>query len=327
MVKLAALATAKSGSMQITQIESIIAAQRPLVIDGGLGSELAARGHDLSSPLWSAQLILSQPDAIVEVHRAYLDAGARCIISASYQASIPGLEAAGYDAPDIEAVFTAAVDLARRARDEYLRDNPDCDYYPLVAASVGPYGAYLADGSEYRGNYGVDDAALRGFHRQRLQWLDSSGADLLACETIPDLQEARVLAELLATTSTPGWVSFCCRDNEHLHDGNSLRDAVELLRDLPTVIAIGVNCCAPGLVTGLIANLRAIAGDRPILVYPNSGAQYDAELKSWHGQETSRQWAQQAVAWHRAGATMIGGCCRIGPEHIRELTQRKTWHF
>ena len=327
MVKLTTFATQKPGSMQITQIKSIMVAQHPLVIDGGLGSELAARGHDVSSPLWSAQLILSQPDAIVEAHRAYLDAGARCIISASYQASIPGLEAAGYDTSEIRAVFTDAVALARRARAEYLRDNPDCDYYPLVAASVGPYGAYLADGSEYRGNYGVDDAALRDFHRQRLQWLDNSGADLLACETIPDLQEARVLAQLLTGTSTPGWVCFCCRDDEHLHDGNRLRDAVELLRDLPTVIAVGVNCCAPGLVSGLIANLRAVAGDRPIVVYPNSGAQYDAERKCWHGQETSQQWARQAVAWHRAGAAIIGGCCRIGPEHIRELTQRKTWHY
>ena len=308
-------------------LHAMLDPRRPLVLDGGLGSELAARGHDVSSPLWSAALIISQPDAIVEVHRAYLDAGARIIISASYQASIPGLQAAGYDMPAIEAVFTGATALACRARDEFLRDNPDCGYFPLVAASVGPYGAYLADGSEYRGNYGVDDAQLRSFHAQRLRWLDDSGADLLACETIPDLQEARVLAQLLASTKTPGWISFCCRDSDHLRDGKRLLDAVALFREVPNVVALGVNCCAPDLVSGLIATLRSVAGERLIVVYPNSGAQYDAERKRWFGRETAQQWSRQAVAWYQAGADIIGGCCRIGPEHIRQLTMRDTWRY
>ena len=313
--------------MQKTSLASMLDAHRPLLLDGGLGSELAARGCDVSSPLWSAELIGSRPDAIVEVHRAYLDAGARIIISASYQASIPGLRAAGYDLPAIEAVFAGATDLARRARDEFLRDNPGCGYSPLVAASVGPYGAWLADGSEYRGNYGVDDALLQRFHARRLRWLDDSGADLLACETIPDLQEARVLAQLLASTSTPGWISFCCRDSEHLQDGNRLLDAVALFEELPNVVALGVNCCAPEFVNGLIANLRSVAGERLIVVYPNSGAQYDAGRKCWFGQETARQWSRQAVAWYQAGADIIGGCCRIGPEHIRQLNMRDTWRY
>ena len=149
---------------QSAAIRSVLEKSRPLLLDGGLGSELAARGYELDSPLWSAELIERDPDAIVAVHRAYLDAGARCIISASYQASIAGLEAAGYEASAIEAVFADATALAMRARDEFLRDNPDCEFRPLVAASVGPYGAYLADGSEYRGNYGVDEAELRQFH-------------------------------------------------------------------------------------------------------------------------------------------------------------------
>jgi homocysteine S-methyltransferase len=313
--------------VQKTSIASMIDRHRPLLLDGGLGSELAARGYELSSPLWSAELIDSRPDTIVEVHRAYLDSGARIIISASYQASVPGLQAAGYDMPAIESVFSAATDLARRARDEFLRDNPNCGYFPLVAASVGPYGAWLADGSEYRGNYGVDDVQLQRFHAQRLRWLDHSGADLLACETIPDLQEAGVLAQLLAATNTPGWVSFCCRDSEHLQDGNHLVDAVALFAELPNVVALGVNCCAPNLVSGLIARLSGVVGERLIVVYPNSGAQYDAGRKRWFGQETAQQWAQQALAWYQAGADIIGGCCRIGPEHIRQLTMRDTWRY
>ncbi len=304
----------------------MLAENRPLVLDGGLGSELAERGYDVSSALWSAELIMSEPQAIVDVHRSYLDAGARCIISASYQASIPGLETAGYAAATIEAVFSDALALAGRARDEFLRDNPQCGYIPLVAASIGPYGAYLADGSEYRGNYGVDDATLYNFHAQRLQWLDQGGADLLACETIPDLQEARVLSELLKAASTPAWVSFCCRDDEYLHDGNRLVDAVAQFDLVASVIALGVNCCAPQHVSGLITRLRKVSGDRQILVYPNSGAQYDAERKCWYGHETAQQWSQQASTWYQVGADAIGGCCRIGPEHIRQLAKSETWH-
>jgi homocysteine S-methyltransferase len=312
--------------MQLTAIKAMIAADAPVVLDGGLGSELAARGHDLTSSLWSAVLIATQPEAIAEVHRAYLDAGARCITSASYQASIPGLTAAGYDADAIAAVFSDSVAIARRVRDEFLRDNPECAYRPLVAASVGPYGAYLADGSEYRGNYGVDDAVLHDFHQQRLRMLDAAGADLLACETIPDLQEAKVLAQLLESTSTPGWISFCCGDAEHLHDGSRLSEAVALFNALPAVVAIGVNCVAPDIVGDLVTNLCTMVGDRPIVVYPNSGAQYDAGRKCWHGQETSEQWSRQALEWYRAGASLVGGCCRIGPEHIRQLAKRETWH-
>jgi homocysteine S-methyltransferase len=303
--------------MQLSAIKSMIQNQSPLI----LGSELDERGYDISGALWSAELISTQPAAIQQVHRSYLDAGARCIISASYQASIPGLEAAGYEVAAMRALFGETIAIAQRARDAFLSANPDCGYRPLVAASIGPYGAYLADGSEYRGNYGVDDDTLRQFHAQRLRWLDESGADLLACETIPDLQEARVLAQLLESATTPSWVSFCCRDAETLHDGNSLADAVGLFAALPAVFAVGVNCCASGIVEGLIGNLRKYAPHKLIVVYPNSGAQYDARRKCWHGQETSLQWSQQAAAWQRAGASIIGGCCRIGPAHIRQLAK------
>ena len=313
--------------MPMTTIDSMLELHRPLILDGGLGSELEARGHDLSSPLWSAGLVLDNPQAIVDVHRAYLDAGAHCLISASYQASLPGLEAAGQHGRAIEAVFTGAVDLACRARDEFLQDRPDCAYRPLVAASVGPYGAYLADGSEYRGHYAVSDRVLHDFHHQRLAWLDRAGADLLACETLPDLQEAKVLARLLETCSTPAWVSFCCRDSEHLHDGSRLRDAVALFTGLPGLAAVGVNCCDPALVTGLIATLREAAEAYPIVVYPNSGSQYDAGRNCWRGTRSAAEWARLASGWYRAGAAIIGGCCRTGPAHIQQMAKTDTWHF
>lgn len=310
----------------IKLVDALVESGQPLLIDGGLGSELAARGYDVSSALWSAPLILQQPEAVLEVHRAYLDAGARCITTASYQASVPGLQRAGLKGDEIRAVFDRSVELACSARDDFLRAHPDCVFEPLVAASVGPYGAYLADGSEYRGNYGLPDEALQEFHQQRLQWLEHSRADLIACETIPDLQEARVLAQLLASISKPSWVSFCCRDASTLHDGNPVSEAAACFNALPGVFAVGVNCCPGEQVEGLIKELRAATDGKLIVVYPNSGAQYDAALKRWHGHESMSQWSRQAAAWYDAGARIIGGCCRIGPDHIRELTSRESWH-
>ncbi|MFZ9037668.1 MAG: homocysteine S-methyltransferase [Gammaproteobacteria bacterium] len=310
----------------VEAIRSVIDRGRPLLLDGGLGSELDRRGFDISSPLWSAEVILQQPDALSALHRDYLDAGAQCITTASYQASVDGLRARGMSLSEIESCFQLSVELACSARDEFLQDKPDADFRPLVAASAGPYGAYLADGSEYRGNYGVSDDRLRDFHRQRLHWLDRSAADLIACETIPDLQEAIVLSQLLVSSSTPAWVSFCCRDAERLHDGNSLRSALALFTDLPQVFALGVNCCAPQLVEPLIEYIVECNTDKLIVVYPNSGQQYDAASGHWAGENDLRQWAVQAERWYRAGARIIGGCCCVGPEYVRELASRNTWH-
>ena len=310
----------------VEAIRSLLDSGRPLILDGGLGGELDARGYDISSPLWSAALIASEPEAIVTLHRDYLDAGAQCITTSSYQASVAGLLALGMNLGEVENLFKLSVELACRARDEYLSENPHCQFRPLVAASVGPYGAYLADGSEYRGNYGLADARLREFHQRRLRWLDDSGADLLACETMPDLQELRVLAELLQSVSTPAWVSFCCRDAEHLHDGNGLTRALELFVDHERVFALGANCCPPALIEPLIANIVAANSGKLIVVYPNSGQQYDADGKHWHGDSELQHWSQQAAAWFAAGAGLIGGCCSVGPAHIRELAARKSWH-
>jgi len=310
----------------VAAIRSIIDCGRPFLLDGGVGSELDARGFDVSSPLWSAEAILRQPEALRALHRDYLDAGAQCITTASYQASVDGLRARGMSPGEIETVFQASVELACSARDEFMQDNPDADFRPLVAASVGPYGAYLADGSEYRGNYGVSDDRLREFHRQRLHWLDHSAADLIACETIPDMQEARVLSQLLATVSTPAWISFCCQDAQRLHDGNSLRSVLELFRDRQQVFALGVNCCSPLLLESMIDNIAGTGIGKLIVVYPNSGQQYDAASKHWDGADDLRQWSRQAERWYRAGARMIGGCCGVGPDKIRELASRKSWH-
>jgi homocysteine S-methyltransferase len=290
----------------------------PLLLDGGLSNVLEAQGYDLRHPLWTARLLAEHPEAIVQAHLAYLDAGAQCITTASYQASIPGFIRLGYSRATAEQLLVQSVALAEQAIAQ-MRESDSTDHQPLIAASVGPYGAYLADGSEYQGNYGVADAVLHTFHRERITILAQTPADILACETIPSQQEARVLADLLATVPTPAWVSFACRDAQHLHDGSRLTEAAAIFRGHPTVFAVGANCTAPRYIAGIIRSLQAAAIDQRIIVYPNSGEVYHAESKRWLGLAQAPACGAMAQSWLAKGADIIGGCCRIGPAQIREM--------
>lgn len=291
----------------------------PIVLDGGLATQLEAQGHGLDSALWSAALLRSNPLAIALAHRAFLEAGAECIISASYQASRDGFMSLGLSAADADRLIASAVEIAIAARDAFLLEHPDTEAAPLVAASIGPYGAVLHDGSEYRGDYGIDPEALRAFHGPRLRLLDDCGADVLACETIPDRIEADVLAELLVTANTPAWISFSCRDESSISDGTPIADAAARFRDHEKVLAVGINCTAPQFVTPLIRELRRAVPNKALVVYPNSGERYEARDNSWHGTVTPVDCAAAAMEWRAAGATLIGGCCRMGPEHIAAM--------
>lgn len=191
---------------------------------------------------------------------------------------------------------------------------------PLVAASIGPYGAVLADGSEYHGQYGVSKEKLKSFHAPRLELILRSQPDLLACETIPGRQEAEVLRELLVEmTKLPTWVSFSCRDGERISDGHRLSHCVDLFEDVENVFAVGVNCTKPDFVPSLIGQIQDNASDKRIVVYPNSGQTYDAKNRNWKGQSSASEFGQQAKRWFDAGATLIGGCCQTGPDHIRAI--------
>ena len=294
----------------------------PITIDGGLATQLEAQGCDIGTTLWSAALLQSNPSAVVTAHRAFLDAGADIIISASYQASVAGLAALGISQSAAADLIAGSVRLACTARDEFLEAYPHTNRLPLVAASIGPWGACQHDGSEYTGLYEIDDDALRIFHQQRLELLDCTDADLLACETIPNLREARVLSELLAGARLPAWVSFCCRDERHLSDGTPLSDACALFREHPQVLALGVNCTAPQYVTALIGEMRSAAPNKAIVVYPNSGERYHAATNSWSGDASPAGFATYAEEWLHAGARLIGGCCRVGPEQINAVHAR-----
>jgi homocysteine S-methyltransferase len=294
-----------------------------VLLDGGFATELEARGFELDDDLWSARLLIENPDAIRDVHLDYLKAGADCVVSSSYQATLEGFKRKGLGKSEAAGLLRRSVQLAQSARDEFWEGLTDRSgrFRPLVAASVGPYGAYLADGSEYTGDYDLDEEGLVKFHDERWQILTSAGADLLACETIPSLFEARALERLLhQTKSTRAWFSFTCRDGSHISDGTPIADVVRLLRDHERVVAVGVNCTAPRLIPSLIREVRS-ASDKPIVIYPNSGERYDPTCSRWESSVDSVDFAAPGVEWHRPGAQLIGGFCRTRPADIRRMSR------
>jgi homocysteine S-methyltransferase len=290
------------------------------VLDGGLATELEARGLDLRDRLWSARALLEAPDLISAIHRDYLDAGADVITTATYQATIPGLVARGLSEGDARRVLLSAVALARRARDAFQdRAGPGDRPRPIVAASIGSYGAYLADGSEYRGEFGLSVEALANWHRPRLRALEESGAEILAFETIPSLSEAEAIARLLAERDgPPAWISFQARDARRLADGAAIEEAATIADRCDRIVAVGVNCVAPERVVPL---LRAVAAGtaKQLVAYPNRGDAWDPAARRWVAQDRTVDFAALAPSWREAGARAIGGCCRTTPEDVRVI--------
>lgn len=262
--------------------------------------------------MWSAGLLHTAPEVVAEAHRAFAAAGAEVIATATYQASVAGFVGIGLDQAGAEDLLTGSVRLARDATADY----PGV----LIAASLGPWGAVQTDGSEYTGAYDVSEEELERFHRERLALMDRSGADVLALETIPNLQEARVLAKCLCDVNTPAWVSFCCRDDQSLSDGTPIEQAAALFEGHPRVLALGVNCTAPGNIPHLLRRM-ATTSTLPLLVYPNSGEQYEVVDRCWIGEVASGLAGDAALDWIAQGARGIGGCCRMGADHIRSMAQ------
>jgi len=298
-------------------LDVILAAQPAVILDGALATELERRGADIRDPLWSARLLIERPDLIHAVHCDYFAAGADVATTATYQATFEGFARRGLDHGAAAHLMRDAVALAGAARNDFWADpgNRAGRCRPLVAASIGPYGAMLADGSEYRGRYAVSDASLREFHRPRLEVLAGSGADLLACETIPCLREALILAGLLR--EFPGltaWMSFSCADGACNCEGEDVAACAAALQPFDQVTAIGVNCTPPEFVADLLRRMAGATG-KALLAYPNSGERYDPTTKAWDG-TCAAPFVDGAGAWFAAGARLIGGCCRTTPADI-----------
>jgi homocysteine S-methyltransferase len=282
----------------------------PVLLDGGLATELEARGHDLGSALWSARLLVDDPDAVVDAHQAYFAAGAQVATTASYQASLGGFAMLGLDRRRSARLIGSSVALAARARDRLI-DGRD----RWVAGSVGPYGAALADGSEYRGVYELSVRELRDWHRPRLEILIEAGADILALETIPCLAEVEALLAEVAGLGVPCWLSLTCA-GDRTRAGEPAAEAFAMARDVPEVIAVGVNCIAPEDSPSLVRTAAAAAG-KPVVVYPNGGEAWDARSRTWVG--PGEDVVSEVAEWARDGARLVGGCCRVGPAQIAEM--------
>ena len=271
-----------------------------LILDGAMGTELERLGADLNDPLWSGRILRDQPELIEAVHVAHLKAGADVLLTASYQvADDPGL-------------LHRAITVAREACEKHNRN-------ALVAASLGPYGAFLANGSEYSGNYGVPIETLVAFHRTKLNTLMAANPDLFVFETIPSLQEARAIAQVLQEVSVtqPVWVSFSCQDERHVCSGDPFSLCIQTVANLPSVHAVGVNCTAPEWVRSLL-DIAAQHTEKPLLAYPNRGATWDAQTQTWSGAETVciADWVSDYV---QAGARILGGCCQTTPKDIAQI--------
>lgn len=302
-------------------IASILDRYPVLVIDGALATELERRGHNLKDELWSAKVLLEEPEAIKQLHYDYFKAGADCAITASYQATLQGFMKRGLTEAQAYALLQKSVRLAVEARDEFWAGeaNRTGRAKPFVAASIGPYGAYLADGSEYRGNYGLTEEQLMDFHRPRMKALIEAGAELLACETIPSPIEARALVKLLGEfPGVSAWISFSCKDEAHVCEGERLEVCIRQVEASPQVAAVGVNCTSPKFIPSLIREAKKATG-KPILVYPNSGETYDVSKSDWDGHPVYASFGEEAKVWYEAGARLIGGCCRTSPEDIQVI--------
>ncbi|MFN8193967.1 MAG: homocysteine S-methyltransferase [Nocardioidaceae bacterium] len=288
---------------------------RAVVLDGGLATRLEERGHDLSDDLWSARLLLDRPDEVVAAHRDYFAAGAQVATTASYQLSYEGAAQRGLDHEQTDRLLRGSIALAREAADSFDDERPR-----WVAASVGPYGAMLADGSEYTGDYGLSVAQLRAWHRPRLAALAAAGADVLALETVPCLAEAEALLTELAGTGLPCWLSLTA-DEDGTRLGEPIGEAFAMARDVREVVAVGVNCCDATVARALVGVAARHSG-KPVVVYPNSGEGWDGASRTWVGEPDFS--ATAAVGWVHDGARLVGGCCRVGPDQIGAIAAALT---
>ena len=306
-----------------SKLQSILDKEKIMVIDGSMSTALENMGLDLNDPLWTAIALANEPDKVRQVHYNYFKAGADCSISCSYQATIPGFMNKGYSEAEAEKLIRRSAEMLLEARSDFMAKEAGPDRLePLALAGIGPYGAYLADGSEYTGNYGVSDSVLKDFHRRRMEIMAEAGCDILLIETQPSLKEAVLAAEIAEDIGIDFWVSFSCKDGKHIHEGELIADCAKELSAFPHINMIGVNCVPPVFVNSLIYELKS-ASDIPVACYPNSGETYHADTKTWSGSGMTKSYKDMALEWMRSGAVAVGGCCRTVEKHVEQVVEAR----
>lgn len=302
-------------------IKNLLNQKNFIIVDGALASELQRRGSDLNDSLWSAKVLFEQPELIRQVHYDYFKAGADCAITASYQATPLGFAKKGINLNDSIALIQKSVELAQQAKQQYLSEL-DQPKPLLIAGSVGPYGAYLADGSEYTGAYQLSEEAFMEFHYVRIKALIDANVDLLACETLPSFTEIKALTKVIKQfPKISCWFSFTLKDDQHLSDGTPLSLVVEYLNNIEQIASVGINCIALEKVTRSLNVLNKLTS-KPLIVYPNSGEVYDPLIKQWHpNPQHNCTFANQLTNWIESGAKLIGGCCQTSPNDIANIAK------
>lgn len=302
-------------------IKTLLEQKKHIVIDGALASELQRRGCDLNDSLWSAKVLIEQPELIQQVHYDYFVAGADCAITASYQATPMGFAPKGIELEESIKLIKTSVKLAQQAKMQYLNDIKQ-DKALFIAGSVGPYGAYLANGSEYTGDYQLSESEFIAFHKDRVAALIDAGVDILACETMPSFLEIKALAKLIQQFPMVNcWFSLTLKDQKHISDGTPLTEVIEYLNSIEQIVSVGINCIALEKVTPALKVLSKLTS-KPLIVYPNSGEQYDPTTKQWHkNHDHNCTFANQLDVWINLGAKLIGGCCQTTPDDIVEIYQ------
>ncbi len=297
-----------------------LATQPLLFLDGGAGTHLEALGCDLNHPLWTAKILKEQPEQIVQLHKDYFAAGADIGESVSYQATVEGFVKEGLDEPQAIALLKSSVTHLLTAREQWWQESGQASgrRYPLVAASIGPYGAFLADGSEYRGDYQINAQQLHDFHRHRIEILWQQGVDILAVETIPCLEEAQVIADIVQSLKAKCWITFSAKNKTQISDGQAIAECVQALEHYDCIQAIGINCTAPETITSLLGEIKNHTS-KALIAYGNLGDHYDPDTKTWQQSQHSKPYQEHIVQWQALGVRIVGGCCGTTPATIKSI--------